>query len=551
MIINGVPKFAKPENSPFISFERYSESRKKLNAEISKLRGLCDPIVQKNRGIYQLPIIVGGRKIYTTEKRQSLVPHKKGTVLAEYSLCNKQDVSKAIEGVLKAREGWAKIPWFMKLHIFWTAAELLEKKYIYKMTAAVMEEFSKNPFEAFIDVQELIDFWRFNVYYAQEIYKEQPDTTTAAFNMLDHRPLEGFVFAVPPNNFIAIGGNLPTAPLLMGNVVVTKPSRDVTYCFHLVMDILFEAGLPMDVIAVLHGDSSMIGETVLNHPELSGIHFTGGTDTFNSLVKKTGENVDLYKDYTRLVGETGGKDFIVIFDDADLEASASAIVVGGFGYQGQKCSATSRIYVRQGTWAKLEPILLKLMDEIKVGDVADYHNFMGAIINEKAFRQKTKYIDAAKADPNVRVVGGKYDDTKGWFIHPTLIITDKIDYVTVEEELFAPIVTICTLPDETPDSAMTSLCDLTSPYALTGAVHTGDVGAFCEATNELRYAAGNFYNWKTTGAMVGKQPFGGARKSGTAGKVGWIDNLRKWTSPRAISLMTLKPSSPFPPCLDK
>jgi 1-pyrroline-5-carboxylate dehydrogenase len=549
MDINGIPKFPKPENSPFEGYKKDTEAEKRLRAEIVKLRN-----TYRYGARAVLPLYIGGKEVYATTLKQALVPHRKGAVLAEYCCATEDQVKEAIEGVLAARAMWAGIPWQEKLFIFWTAADLLEKKYRETMVAAVMEEFSKSPFEAFIDVQELIDFLRFNVYWAQEIYAEQPDSTFEDFNMLDHRPLEGFVFALPPNNFIAIGGNLPTAPLIMGNVVVAKPSSDVTYCFHQFLSILWEAGLPKEVLAVLHGDSRMIGKTIMSHKDLSGIHFTGGTDTFNSLFKTTAENVDGYTDYVRIIGETGGKDFIVVLNDADLADTATAIIVGGFGYQGRKCSATSRVYICEKEWALLRPLLIGWMNKIKVGDVLDFSNYMNAIINEREYRKLVRYIEQARTDASrnwvKELVGGGYSEENGWFIHPTLIVTDDPNYKTMEEELFGPIVTICVLPDEMTDDELFALCNQTSPYALTGAVHTTSIKRLSNGLNKLRHAAGNIYRWKTTGARVGKQPFGGARKSGTAGKVGFITNLRNWVSPRTISLMTSPPKNPFPPYLD-
>jgi len=549
MHINGIPKFPKPENSPFEGYKKGTEAEKRLRAELVKLRNQYEYGTRA-----RLPLYIGGEEVYTGTLKKSLVPHRKGKILAEYCAATEEQVKKAIEGVLKARAMWADIPWHEKLFIFWTAADLLEKKYRETMVAAVMEEFSKSPFEAFIDVQELIDFLRFNVYWAQEIYAEQPDTTPENFNMLDHRPLEGFVFALPPNNFIAIGGNLPTAPLIMGNVVVAKPSSDVTYCFHQFLNILWEAGLPKEVLAVLHGDSQMIGKTIMSHRNLAGIHFTGGTDTFNSLFKTTAQNVDKYTDYVRIVGETGGKDFIVVLNDANLADTATAIIVGGFGYQGRKCSATSRVYICEKEWATLRPILIDWMNKIKVGDPLDFSNYMNAIINEREYRKLVRYIEQARTDAGLgrvkELIGGGCSEEQGWFVHPTLIVTEDPGYTTMEEELFGPIVTICILPDDAPDEAILEMCDKTSPYALTGAIHTQSISRLINGLNKLRHAAGNIYRWKTTGAMVSKQPFGGARKSGTAGKVGFITNLRNWVSPRAISLMTAPPKSPFPPYLD-
>ncbi len=548
--LNTLPQIKKPANSPFISFAKGTKEKTELLNELADIRKPMHPVYPA------LPLWIGGPVTTKNDLRTCIPPHDFKRMLGFYHTASESHVAKAIDTVLNARKKWLTIPWQFRLSIFQTAARLLETKYMYKMVAAVMEDYSKTPYEAFIDVQELIDFWNFNCYYAATIYAEQPDSNVDTLNLLDYRPLEGFVYAIPPNNFVAIEGNLPTAPLIMGNVVIVKPSSDVVYSFHLVLKILLEAGLPKDVLAVLHGDSKMISDVILEHPRLSGIHFTGGTDTFNDLWKRVGQNIDKYKSYPRLVGETGGKDPIVVFDDHDPVQTASAIVVGGFGYQGRKCSATSRVYMTCEMWPKVKPILLKFMESIKVGDVADFRNYMGAIINEKEYDKILNYWSSATNSKDVESIftnGSIISHTfrTGWFIRPIVIVTKNPSFVTMQEEVFGPVVTICTLPQKKFKETVFKLCDETSPYGLTGAIQTNDIYTFCEALDELRYVAGNMYNWKTTGAMVGAQPFSGGRKSGTNSKVGWRLNLFNWTEPRTIGQTLVKPTDFAPAYLDR
>lgn len=549
LMLDTLSQIRKPANSPFISFAKGTKERAVLEKEVENIR---------NSPSKELPLWING-PIVTDANVGCVVPHDFKRSLGYYSIASADHVDYAITTVLEARKRWLMLPWPYRLSVFQRAARLLETKYVIKMVAAVMEDYSKNPYEAFIDVQELVDFWNFNSYYASTIYAEQPDSNSDTLNLLDYRPLEGFVYAVPPNNFIAIEGNLPTAPLIMGNVVVVKPSSDVVYSFHLVLQVLLEAGLPKDVLAVLHGDSKMISDVILEHPMLSGVHFTGGTETFKEMRWKIAQNEyrDLYKGFVRIVGETGGKDPIVVFDDHDPVATASAIVVGGFGAQGRKCSATSRVYMTTAMWQKVRPVLLKFMEAIKVGDVADFKNYMGAIINEKEYRKIVRYIQNAKGSKEsvgglVReVLGGEFNEKCGWFIEPTLIVTADPHYTTMEEEIFGPVVTICTLPQRKFKEKAFEFCDETSPYGLTGAIQTNDIYTFCEALDALRYVAGNMYNWKTTGAMVNAQPFSGGRKSGTNSKVGWRLNLYQWTDPRTIGQTLVKPTDFAPPYLDK
>ena len=559
-VLNAAPVIPKPQNSPFVSFLKSTKEREQLEEEITTLRYKTSFYGKK------IPLWIRG-PVYNTDKiKECLVPHDLKRRLGIYSMAEERHVHKAIRDVLIAKEKWTRLHWFMRLSIFQRAASLLEKKYLVKMVAAVMEDYSKTPYEAFIDVQELIDFWRFNSYYAYTIYTEQPDSNTDTQNMLDYRPLEGFIFAVSPNNFVAINGNLSTAPLMMGNVVIAKPSSDVVYSFNLVLEILLEAGLPHDVLAVLYGDSKMIGDIVLDHAMLSGVHFTGGTETFKEIRWRVAQNEynNKYQNFVRIVGETGGKDFIVVYDDHDPLQTAAAIVVGGFGAQGRKCSATSRVYMTEKMWTKVRPRLERFMRMIKVGDVADFKNYMGAIINKREFVKITDYIERARIsvqkikpplssiDYSVdEVLGGFYRKDRGYFIEPTVIVTKNPEYETMKEEIFGPVVTVCLLPKEKFENGeVLKICDRTSPFALTGAVQTNDIYQFCEGLDELRYAAGNIYNWKTTGAMVNAQPFSGARMSGTNSKVGWRLNLYNWVDARTISLTHVKPEDFAPPYFD-
>ena len=540
LMINSVPNIPEPENSPFVSFAKGTKERMLLEKEFSVLRRseFIRPL---------LPLWINGL-IIKEQRRNCLVPHNIGkNSLGSYCVASEEDVYTAIQTVLSARNKWMQLPWIWRLNIFRKAAELLEKKYLYKMVATVMEDFSKNPFEAFIDVQELIDFWRFNAFYAYWIYTSQPNSSNGNFNILDYRPLEGFVYAIPPNNFVAIGGNLPTAPLIMGNVVIVKPSSDVVHSFHSVLGILLEAGLPKDVMAVLQGDSSLISEIILNHKMLAGVHFTGGTDTFKEIRWKIAQNEynGVYRNFVRTAGETGGKDPIIVYDDHDPAQTAAGIVVGGFGAQGRKCSATSRVYLTPEMWERVKPTLYAFIDQIRVGDVIDFKNYMSAIINEREFDKNVGYIERARnaGKPDVEeIYGGKHINSPGLFIWPTIIVTHNPKYETMVDEVFGPVVTICLVDKEKfENDEVLRICDETSDYALTGAVQTSDIYQFCEALESLKDNAGNIYDWKTTGAMINQQPFSGARMSGTNSKVGWWMNLMNWTSPRTIGMTFVKP----------
>jgi len=541
LMINGVPNFPKPTNASLVQFSPGSPERKLLEEEIRRLRN--------SKPIY-LPLLIDGQPIRRVIETKCVVPHDHSRILGMYAMARPEDVIWAIDTALKARKTWQQLPWYIRLNIFRKAACLLQTKYYYRLIAATMEDYSKNPFEAMIDVNELIDFWAFNAYFASQIYHEQPESNPSNFNFVDYAPLEGFVAAFPPNNFISIAGNLPTAPIMMGCVSVCKPASDTVFSFHIVMEVLHEAGLPPDVLNIIHGDSKMIGEIILNHPELAGVHFTGSTDTFNYIWRTIGQNIEKYRSYPRIVGETGGKDFMVIYDDADPVTTAVAMVASGFGYQGRKCSALSRVYVSEKMWPKLKPILEELMQQIKIGDVANFRNFLGAIISEAEYRKIVGYIKGAIEDSNQEVFGDNWTDKKGWFISPTLIVTDNPHYETMEKEIFGPVITVCVL-DGKKYKQVLKLADKTSPYGLTGAVRTEDIYKLSEALQALRYTAGNIYDWKTTGAVVNQQPFGGGRRSGTDDKAGSKTNLYRWTQQRTISLTNGCPTHFAPGYLER
>lgn len=554
---NAIPRFDEPQNFPFIGFEKGTRDRELLEEAIQKIRA-----PHANEEVFPLWIKGNAYSTSLSAQKPCIVPHDFNRTLGHYCVANAEYIHYAIKAVLNAREQWSQVPWFMRLNIFRKAAALLGSKYLYEAVAAVMEDYSKNPYEAFIDMQELIDFWNFNAYYAAKLYAEQPRSAND-FSMLDYRPLEGFVYAIPPNNFLAINGNLCTAPLMMGNVVVVKPSSDVVYSFHtVILKILHEAGLPKNVLSVIHGNSETISEIVLNHSMLSGVHFTGSADTFDRIWETIGRNVGLkkYCGYPRIVGEAGGKDPIVVYDSHDPVQTAAAIVMGGFGYQGRKCSATSRVYMTEAMWQKVREPLYRFMDTICVGDVADFKNYMGAIINERETKKIMTYMTRAQGDglgghDGVLEIytGNKqyYRTETGWFISPIAIVTNNPKYVTMQEEIFGPIVTICVLPQEKFEKSVLRLCDTTSPYGLTGAIHTNDIYEYCEALEKLRYTAGNLYDFKTTGAIVNRQPFSGGRKSGTNSKVGWWTNLLNWVELGTVGQTFVKTDNPWPPYLDK
>ncbi len=483
-----------------------------------------------------VPMYINGQDVKTEKTHTMSPPHDHKHVVGTHAIAEKKHIDQAISTALEARTAWADTPWEHRAGIFLKAAELIAGPYRAKINAATMIAQSKTVHQAEIDAAcELIDFLRFNVQYMTEIYHDQPESTSDAWNRLEYRPLEGFVYAVTPFNFTAIAGNLPACMALMGNVVVWKPSDSQIYSAKVIMDVFKEAGVPAGVINVVFGDPVMITDTVLASPDFSGLHFTGSTYVFKELWKQIGNNIHNYKTYPKIVGETGGKDFIVAHKTAHPKQVATAIVRGAFEFQGQKCSAASRAYVSKSIWNDVKDYVIKDVNSFKMGSPEDLSNFITAVIHEGSFDKLAKYIDQAKADSNVEIiVGGNHDKTKGYFIEPTVIVTEDPNYTTMREELFGPVITIYVYDDDKFSETLT-LVDQTSEYALTGAILAQDRYAVVEATKALQNCAGNFYiNDKPTGAVVGQQPFGGARASGTNDKAGSALNLLRWVSPRMI-----------------
>jgi 1-pyrroline-5-carboxylate dehydrogenase len=482
----------------------------------------------------EIPLIIGGKEIRTGNTAQAVMPHDHSHVLADYHLADAEHVQQAIAASAVARREWASWPWEDRAAVILRAAELLATSWRSTIVAATMLGQSKTAFQAEIDAaSEMIDFWRFNTSFAQELYNEQPVSSPGMWNQMEYRALEGFIYAISPFNFTAIGGNLTTAPALMGNTIVWKPAATAILSGYYTLRVLEEAGLPPGVINLVAGDSVQITGILLDSPELAGVHFTGSTAVFNSLWKTVGENIGKYRGYPRLVGETGGKDFIVVHPSADPAAVAVAIARGGFEYQGQKCSAASRVYVPESLWNEVRDRTVAMMQELKVGDIRDFRNFVGAVIDRKAFTKISGYLDEAKKTARV-LQGGTAMGDEGYFIQPTLIQTDDPGYRTMCEEIFGPVVTAYVYPDAKWHETL-AVVDRTSPYALTGAIFSRDRKAVREAASALRNAAGNFYvNDKPTGAVVGQQPFGGARGSGTNDKAGSKLNLVRWINARTV-----------------
>lgn len=483
-----------------------------------------------------VPMYINGKDVTTDKTNTMSPPHDHKHVVGTHAIAEQKHIDEAISTALEAREAWADTPWEHRAGIFLKAAELIAGPYRAKINAATMIAQSKTVHQAEIDAAcELIDFLRFNVQYMTEIYHDQPESTSDAWNRLEYRPLEGFVYAVTPFNFTAIAGNLPACMALMGNVVVWKPSDSQIYSAKVIMDVFKEAGVPAGVINVVFGDPVMITDTVLASPDFSGLHFTGSTYVFKELWKQIGNNIHNYKTYPKIVGETGGKDFIVAHKTAHPKQVATAIVRGAFEFQGQKCSAASRAYISKSIWNDVKDYIIEDVNSFKMGSPEDLSNFVTAVIHEGSFDKLAKYIDQAKTDNNVEIiVGGNHDKSKGYFIEPTVIVTEDPKYTTMQEELFGPVITIYVYEDDKFSETLT-LVDQTSEYALTGAILAQDRYAVVEATKALKNCAGNFYiNDKPTGAVVGQQPFGGARASGTNDKAGSALNLLRWVSPRMI-----------------
>ncbi len=522
----GIFKVPMPKNEPILNYAPGSAERAVLEIELKKLKN--NPV--------EIPMFIGGEEIKTDTKVDIFAPHNHKLKLGFYYQGGEAEVQKAVDSALQAQNGWEATPWEHRAAIFLKAADLLAGPYRHKMNAATMLAHSKNIYQAEIDaVCELVDFFRYNAYYMQEIYHNQPGNAPGIWDRLDHRPLEGFIFAVTPFNFVSINGNLPSAPAMLGNVVVWKPASTAAYTSGLLMQIFRDAGLPAGVINMIFARGAAIGDTVLKNENLAGIHFTGSTAVFQNMWKTVGTNIANYKAYPRIVGETGGKDFIMAHNSCDQKALTVAIVRGSFEFQGQKCSASSRCYIPQSVWANIKDDLVSMTKELKMGDPEDYRNFVNAVIDESAFDTITKFIDYSKnADDAEIIVGGEYDKSKGYFIEPTIVVTTNPKFRLMEEEIFGPVMCIY-IYDDGEYAKTLHILDQTSPYALTGAIFAVDRKAIELAERTLRHAAGNFYiNDKPTGAVVGQQPFGGGRASGTNDKAGGIQNMLRWASPRSI-----------------
>ena len=504
----------------------------------SKERELLKEAIAESRAeVIDIPMYIGGELVHTESKGKVTPPHDHQHLLANFSKGTKAHVTMAIDAALAAKADWENLAWEHRAAIFLKAADLIAGPYRYKLNAATMLGQSKNAYQAEIDAAcELIDFLRFNVSYMSEIYKQQPPVSPrGSWNRLEQRPLEGFVFALTPFNFTAIAGNLPTSAAMMGNVVVWKPANTQIYAANVLMQIFREAGLPDGVINLVYVSGPDAGEVIFSHPDFAGIHFTGSTGVFQDIWKTIGNNIHKFKTYPRIVGETGGKDFILIHGSADPEVSSTAIIRGAFEYQGQKCSAASRVYIAKSVWPEIKKFMLRDLATFKMGGTEDFTNFINAVIDEKSFNSLAKYIDSAKKDKGVEIIaGGNYDNSKGYFIEPTVLVVDDPKYTTMCEELFGPVLTVFVYDDKDFEKTL-DIIDSTSIYALTGAVIAQDRYAIEKATHKLRNAAGNFYiNDKCTGAVVGQQPFGGARGSGTNDKAGSMINLLRWVSPRTV-----------------
>jgi len=531
---NGIINIPIPKNEPIKMYSPGSAEKKSLKAKLVDLK----------KEVLDIPIYVGDNEIRTGNLGECRCPHNHQKLLASYHKAGAKEVNMAISAAMAVRPAWASMPWEARASIFLKAADLLAGPYRDVLNAATVLGQSKTVFQAEIDSAcELIDFWRFNPFYMQQIYQQQPNSSSGCWNYVEHRPLEGFIFAVTPFNFTSIAGNLPTSPAMMGNVIIWKPASSAVYSAYYIMNILKKAGLPDGVINMVPGSGGAVGDPVMASEYLAGIHFTGSTSVFQNMWKTIGNNISKYKTYPRIVGETGGKDFIFIHHSADINGLATAIIRGAFEYQGQKCSAASRAYIPTSIWPKLREKLITEANKIKMGDPEDFTNFMCAVIDKPAFDTITEYIDYAKQSSEAEFVfGGKYDDSTGFFIEPTIIVTTNPKFRLIEEEIFGPVITLYVYPDAEYEKTL-KLCDETSPYALTGAIFAQERAAIIKASEILVHAAGNFYiNDKPTGAVVGQQPFGGSRASGTNDKAGSMINLQRWISPRAIKENFIPPT---------
>ncbi len=517
---------SKPTNEPIYSYLKGSPELKLLNKELERQKSL----------IVDIPLIIGGKRIYTKQKGELYVPHDKSHQIATFSKAEKEHLELAVKAAKEAKVEWETMNWQDRMSIFLKAADLLSGPYRYILNAATMLGQSKNILQAEIDSAcELIDFWRFNPYYAQQIYSIQPDSSPEIWNRSEYRSLEGFVLAIAPFNFTSIAGNLPTAPAMMGNTVLFKPASTSVLSSYYIMEILEKAGLPPGVINFIPGKGSLIGEHLLPHPDLAGIHFTGSTNVFQNMWETVGKNIATYRSYPRIVGETGGKDFVFVHSSADVDEVVTALIRGSFEYAGQKCSAASRAYIPNSLWPSIKEQLLQELSKVKTGDPTNIDTTVNAVIDQSAFNSISQYISYAEESSEAKVLTKiNIDDSVGYFIHPTVVETSNPKFKLLEEEIFGPVLTIFTYEDSKFEETLT-ICDNTSPYALTGSIFAKERTAINTAFEFLRHSAGNFYiNDKPTGAVVNQQPFGGGRASGTNDKAGSQWNLMRWTSPRSI-----------------
>ena len=525
-MLSGALFSSRPNNEPVKDYYATGAVRAELEKTLDQL-GREQP---------EIPLVIGGKEVKTGDLAEVRCPHDHGKILATFHQAGPREVEQAVAAAAEAWKTWSVKPARQRLAVFLRAAELLASKYRIRLVAATMLNQSKTAYQAEIDATcELIDFYRLNSYFADQLTAIQPETGGPEINRMELRPLEGFVFAVSPFNFTAIGGNLPAAPAMMGNVVLWKPASTTVFSNYQLLEIWKEAGLPDGVINFIPGKGAQVGPAVFAQKGLAGIHFTGSTDTFRRMWSEVGQRIADYNTFPRLVGETGGKDFVVAHPSADPLAVSAGLIRAAFEYQGQKCSAASRAYLPQSLWPRIKEVLVEETPKIKVGDVADLNNFLGAVIDRPAFDKIKSYLDLAASSPDCQVlVGGETDDSKGYFVRPTVVETTDPHHRLMEEEIFGPVLTVYVYPDDRFEEILT-LCDQTSPYALTGSIYSRDRAGVEKASAALRHAAGNFYiNEKPTGAVVGRQPFGGSRGSGTNDKAGSILNLLRWTSPQTI-----------------
>jgi 1-pyrroline-5-carboxylate dehydrogenase len=523
---NGIVPVPPPVNEPIRSYAPGSPEKASLKERLQEML----------REEIEMPLIIGGKEVRTGTTAKAVCPHDHGHVLGTYHMAGEAEVQQAIEAAAEAWRGWSETPWEHRAAVMLKAAELLAGPWRDTLNAACMLNQSKNVFQAEIDAAcELIDFWRYNPHYMRFIYEQQPGSALGHWDYVEYRALEGFVFAVTPFNFASIAGNLPTSPALMGNTVLWKPASSTVFTGWYLMKLMEAAGFPPGVINFVPGSGSKVGNPVMASPHLAGIHFTGSTPVFQGMWKAIGDNIAGYRTYPRIVGETGGKDFVFAHASADVEALATALVRGAFEYQGQKCSAASRAYIPRSIWKRLKDNLLGQISEIKTGPPTDFRNFFNAVIDGGAFADITGYIEHAKGSSEAEILcGGSWDDSEGFFIEPTVVETTNPRYKLMQEEIFGPVLTLYVYDDAKLDETL-ELCDTTSPYALTGAIFADDRAAVIHMADRLRHAAGNFYiNDKPTGAVVGQQPFGGSRASGTNDKAGSYLNLIRWTSQRTV-----------------